>query len=191
MRRALTAFYGACGWAGASFIMAICVVVLAQVGFNAADKIAAATGLPRLGLSVPSYADFTGFFLAAASFLALASTLRSGAHIRVTLLTSRLGPTTGRWAELGALALALAVAAWFAWFTARLVIESWRYGDLSPGIVAVPLWLPQSAMLVGLVALSVALLDEFVAVAQGRSPSYAGKDEGMLADARRIGQGEL
>ena len=43
------------------------------------------TGEP-VGLVVPSYSEFTGFFLVAASFLALANSLRHGSHIRVTLL---------------------------------------------------------------------------------------------------------
>jgi hypothetical protein len=38
--------------------------------------------------------------------------------------------------------------------------------------VAVPLWLPQMAMALGLLVLTVALVDEFVAVLRGRRPSY-------------------
>ena len=190
MRRALDAFYAGCGWAAAGFIVAICATVTAQVVLNTLDKTLGALGFARAGLSIPSYADFTGFFLAAASFLALAATLRAGAHIRVTLLIGRLGPRAARAMDALALAAALAVAAWFAWFAALLVRDSWMFGDLSPGIVAVPLWIPQAAMALGLAALAVALADELARVLGGAPPSYAGKGEGMLADPEHVRQVE-
>ena len=40
--------------------------------------------------TIPSYADFAGFMLAAATFLAMPYTFRSAGHIRVTLITARL-----------------------------------------------------------------------------------------------------
>ncbi len=190
MRRALDAFYAGCGWAAAGFIVAICGVVTAQVALNTLDKALAGLGFARAGLSIPSYSDFTGFFLAAASFLALAATLRAGAHIRVTLLTGRLGPRAARVMEAGALALALAAAAFFAWFAALLAHESWRFGDVSTGIVPVPLWGPQAAMALGLAALTVALADELTQVLRGGAASYAGKGEGMLADPAHVSRAD-
>jgi TRAP-type C4-dicarboxylate transport system permease small subunit len=190
VRRALDALYAGCGWAAAGFIVAICATVTAQVALNTLDKVLAALGVARTGLSVPSYSDFTGFFLAAASFLALAATLRAGAHIRVTLLIGRLGPRAARVMDAAALALALAVSGWFAWFAARLSHESWMFGDVSTGIVPVPLWPPQAAVALGLAALTLALADELVAVLGGRAPSYAGKGEGMLADPDHVSRAD-
>jgi TRAP-type C4-dicarboxylate transport system permease small subunit len=42
-------------------------------------------------------------------------------------------------------------------------------------MIAIPLWIPQSAMLLGLVILSIALVDELVSLFRGRTPSYAAK----------------
>lgn len=98
MRRVLDTLYRAAGGLAALFILAIVVLVFAQVGLNLADKITVGLTGKGLGVTIPSYADFTGFFLAAASFLALAYTLRAGGHIRVSLVTQALGSAAAtRW----------------------------------------------------------------------------------------------
>ena len=47
-------------------------------------------------------------------------------------------------------------------------------------MIAVPVWIPQSAMLTGLVILTIALIDEFTDVLNGNDPSYTGKGENLL-----------
>ncbi len=172
MRKALDLLYRASGAAAATFLAAICLIVLVQVGANLTDKLVGwITGEP-IGLVVPSYAEFAGFFLAASSFLALAYTLRTGGHIRVVLIIQNLGGRPRRLVELWCLAVAALLVGYFALYTFFLVAESLTFGDLSFGMVAVPLWLPQMTMALGLLVLTVALVDEFVAVLRGRRPSY-------------------
>ena len=139
MRRALDRLYHASGGVAAFFLAAIAAVVLMQVGANVIDALSRLlTGGP-LGLLVPSYADFAGYFLAASSFLALAGTLRKETHIRVFLVVQRLGPRWRRRAEGGASGLGAGLTGYFSWYMAALVLQSWRFGDVSPGIVPVPL----------------------------------------------------
>ncbi len=147
---------------------------------NLIDKISTFLTGSAIGLTIPSYADFTGFLLAAASFLSLAYTLREGAHIRVVLLVSRLPKKLHTPVEIWSIFFSLAVSLYFTWYTAKLTQESYTYNDLSAGMIAVPIWIPQTAMLLGLVVLSVALFDELVAVCSGNIPSYAGKGENLL-----------
>jgi TRAP-type C4-dicarboxylate transport system permease small subunit len=173
MRRLLDRVYRASGAAAAAFLVAIALVVLAQVGCNAVDALIKLAGGTPLGLVIPSYAEFAGFFLAASSFLALASSLRAGAHIRVMVVLDRLPAGARRAAELYCAAAGACLSAYFAWYTAALVADSFEYHDLSPGIVAVPLWIPQAAMAAGLVILSVAFLDELVSLARGAAPRGA------------------
>lgn len=175
MRAFLDALYRASGWAAALFLVLICAVVTAQVALNAVDKVVAAFGGLPLGLTVPSYSDFTGFFLAAASFLALAPTLRAGGHIRVGLLVDRLPARPRRLVEVACLAAAGGTTLYAVRYVGGLAVESWHYGDLSSGLVPVPLWIPQAAMLAGLVVLAVAFVDDLVAVLSGRAPSYAAR----------------
>ena len=163
MRRALDAVYDAAGALAAVAILFICALISAQIGLNILARLAG----PGWSWTIPSYADFAGYALAAASFLALAHTLRRGAHIRVTLLTARLAPGLRRGVESAALALAAAVSGYATWYVAALIGESWHYGDTSSGMVAVPLWIPQVPVAAGLGLLTVALAHTLVEVLQG------------------------
>ncbi|WP_419905859.1 TRAP transporter small permease [Kiloniella sp.] len=180
MRQLLNKIYSISGWTAAFFIVAICLTVMAQVVLNLLDRISSVITGEAFGLTIPSYADFTGFFLAGASFLALAYTLRDGSHIRVSLVLQHLSPKTRHFVEIWCLGIASAMAIYFTAYTGFLVHESYTYNDLSPGMIAIPIWIPMLPMLIGLAVLSLALLDELVCVLCGRDPSYEGKGENLL-----------
>jgi len=182
MRRWLDFLYKTSFWLGAAAIAMICLLVVCQVLLNLIDRLSTLITGSAIGLTIPSYADFTGFLLAAASFLALAYTLREGAHIRVVLLVSRLPEKLHNLVEIWCIGCGLAISLYFTWYTARLTYESLSYNDLSSGMIAVPIWIPQTAMLLGLMVLSIALVDELVAVCCGNTPSYLGKGEKLLSD---------
>lgn len=147
-------------------ILAICLLVTAQVSLNILARI----GGPEWSYTIPSYADFAGYFLATASFMAMASTLRSGTHIRVNLLLQRV-PNHPRWIlEIVTLAIGALVTGYATYYTAALAQESWHYGDKSTGIVAIPLWIPQVAMVTGLTLLTIAFVDTLVESLRAKSP---------------------
>jgi len=187
MRKALDFLYRASGVAAAGFLVAICVVVLLQVGANVIDVAAAWVLGHSIGLMVPSYAEFAGFFLAAASFLALAYTLRCGAHIRVSMLIQNLTAAQRRFIEIWCAGVGAVLSGYFSVYVLGLILESLAFGDLSPGMIPVPLWIPQVPMAIGLVVLTIALVDEFLEALAGREPHYvhgrfAGGDAGAAGD---------
>ena len=53
---------------------------------------------------------YSGYAMAASSFLALAHTFREGGHIRVALVRSRLAPTPKLWLEVWCLLVATAMS---------------------------------------------------------------------------------
>ncbi|MBV1868081.1 MAG: TRAP transporter small permease [Marinosulfonomonas sp.] len=166
MRRFLDTTYKVAGAIAALSILGICLVVSAQVMLN----ILARFGGPDRSFTIPSYADFAGYFLSTASFLALAYTLRAGGHIRVNLIVQNL-PERPRWLlELVALALGTAMAGYATWFAGALLGESYHYGDMSTGIIAIPLWIPQLAMVAGLGLLTIAFLDTLIEALRARAP---------------------
>lgn len=174
MRKALDTLYAASGALAAIFLVLICLIVLGQVGANTISKVAEwVTGRP-MGLAVPSYSDFTGWFLAASSFLALAYTLRAGSHIRVELLIQGAGPRVRRVVELWCLGLGALASGYFAWWAVNLVRESLQFGDVSTGMIAMPLWIPQSGMALGLVILTISFVDELVRTLRGGMPVFHG-----------------
>lgn len=186
MRSLLDWLYRISGAISACFIAGIAVLVFAQVLLNIIDRLSSVFTGSAIGLSIPSYADFTGFFLASASFFALAYTLREGGHIRVTLFIQHTSSGIRRVIEFWCIGLASAVSIYFAWYTALLVMEAYEYNDLSSGMIPVPLWIPQSGMLVGLIVLSVALIDELFRLFSGAEPSYHNKGENLLDDQEPI-----
>ncbi|MGP6089841.1 TRAP transporter small permease [Antarctobacter jejuensis] len=182
MRTTLDFIYRASGGLAAFFIFAIVALVFAQVCLNLADKIAAAVTGIGIGLTIPSYADFTGFFLAASTFLALAYTLRAGGHIRVTLLLGRLPKSGQRVFEISVVTVALAMSAFASWYVILLVYESFEFGDRSSGMVSVPLWLPQLPVALGIIILTIALVDELISLLRGAPASWDGKGESLLSE---------
>jgi len=166
MRQLLDRLYQIAGAIAALSILGICLVVSAQVVLN----ILARLGGPELSFTIPSYADFAGYMLSTASFMALAYTLRSGNHIRVNLFVQKLsdGP---KWAfEIVVLALGIAMTGYATWYAGAVMAESIEYGDISTGIIAIPLWIPQTAMVAGLGLLTIALIDTLIEALIARAP---------------------
>jgi TRAP-type C4-dicarboxylate transport system permease small subunit len=182
MRNALDWLYRSSGALAAVCLLAICTIVIAQVAGRIIDGLATLITGDQIGLIVPSAAEFSGFFLAGASFLALAYTFRHGGHIRVSLLVQRLGGRGRHWIELWCLAFGTVLGAFFSWHTVLLVLDSWEFDEVSYGMIPVPLWIPQTLMAVGLIVLTIALIDDLVTVARGGEASYESVDESLLSE---------
>lgn len=156
MRKLLDYLYDAAGLLGAMFMIGTLAMVLASV-------------LGRmLNFNLRGSDAYAGYCMAAAGFLALGHTLKRGEHIRVTLVLERLGARGRHRLELMAHAIALIFSGMFAFFSLRLVYQSYAFNDISQGNDATPLWIPQIAMALGATVLFVAILDEFVLLASGR-----------------------
>lgn len=124
-----------------------------------------------LGIYLSGTDDYAGYAMAACGFLALAYTYKHGEHIRVSLLLDRLGPSSRRVAEWVALAAAALVAAIFAWYSVRLAWQSYTFEEISQGVDATPLWIPQLTMAVGALVFLVALVDDLITRSLGREPA--------------------
>lgn len=187
MRIWLDRLYRYSGGLAALCIVAIMLLVLTQVLLNLVDRISALVWGEAIGLTLPSYADFTGFLLAAASFLALAYTLQAGGHIRINLVTRVLPKRVQHYLELLTVAVALLLTLFVDVYMIKLVHESWVYQDRSAGMVAVPLWIPQFALALGLAMFAVALLDAFYQLWRGQSAPWADKEEHLLQQVKPQG----
>ncbi len=56
---------------------------------------------------------------------------------------------------------------------------SFRFNEVSPGIIRVPLVYPQAAMAIGALVLTVALIDELVIVARGGRPTFRAAEDAI------------
>lgn len=167
LRRALDGLYLAAGALAGLFLVGIAATIVAQVVAR------------QLGGTIDS-TETAGFCLAASTFLGLAYAFRRGAHIRVTLLIGRAPAAPRRALELWCVAFSIAAVAYFLYWAIDFVWFSWKFNEISPGLMAIPLWIPRSAMALGAAVFLVALVDEFVSILRGEVPSYEANAEHVL-----------
>ncbi len=176
MRGVLNSLYRLSGILASAFIVLICTTVLIQVAFNLVDKVAQLVTGSAIGFVLPSYAEFAGYFLAASMSFALADTLKSNSHIRVTLITLKMSDFQFWLSELFACLTGTFISLFFAFWSFNLVYESFKFGDLSPGIVAVPLWIPQLSMAIGVATLAICFIDLLITTATSATTTRPSKE---------------
>lgn len=160
MRRFLDRTYDGAGYLAGLCILAILVLM---IGASAGRE---------LGLRVGGANDIVSWLCAAAAFLAMAHTFRYGDFVRVTLLTEKLPKRVARTLEVGALFVATLAVGYLAWWACQFTYESWKINDIAGGMVAIPIWIPQTTFVVGSLLFLTAVVDELVNVLRGGVPTY-------------------
>ena len=125
-----------------------------------------------LGINIPAGDDFISWCMAATAFLGLAHTFKHGEMIRVGLLIDRLSDNVRHYVEIAALLVGVGFIGFFAWHAAIMTWQSLKFSDISQGVIAVPLWIPQLGYSGGLVILFIAFVDELIHVLRGFAPRY-------------------
>ncbi len=179
MSRALDTLYRVSLWVSAVCLVAIALLVGVQLGARSLDGALGLLHLPRTDFVILSLDEIGGYLLAAASFFALGGTLKAGAHIRVTLVLAALGERTRRYLELWAFGFATAAAGYMTGHLANFAWTSFRFHEVSPGVVRVPLVYPQAAMALGALILTIALVDELFIVARRGRPSFRAAEDAI------------
>ncbi len=168
IRKFLDGLYAFSGALACAALVAIVLVVLVQIVGR------------LLGVLVPSTDEFAGYAMAASTFLGLAYTFRANGHIRVNLFVQRLPERRQRSAELLVLVLLSTVTTYFAWYCIDMTYSSYDFGDLSAGLLPVPLWMPQSVMTLGVLLFAVSAIDELIQTIRGHAPTYQNVDQSVL-----------
>lgn len=146
-------------WGAAACMLAICGMVTFQVLLRCLDALLVLVGASRLGYEISGVSEIASYLLVGATFLSLAYTFTHHAHIRVTLVIAKLPAAARVWSEVLCLAIALALCALLSWELIGLIQESLDYGDVSSGLMAIPLWIPQTVLVIGLGLFCLALLE--------------------------------
>ena len=173
MRRALDFLYAASGALAALSLAAICLVMLAQAFGR------------EVGLLFRGADDITAWLSAAAAFFALGHTFRHGELVRVGLVLELLGPRARRRSEIAALAITALFAGYMVWAVASFVYDSWKFKEVAQGLIKIPIWIPQLSFALGVTIFLLAVLDDLVAVLQGRKPAY------QIAEEERRARGDF
>jgi len=150
----------------AAALAAGCIVLIFLI------MIAAALGRV-LGLRTGGADDIVSWLCAASAFLAMAHSFRRGDFVRMELIIGNLSVGKRRIVEFVALSIALLFCTWAAWWCTRSVIESWEFGDMANGLIAVPLWIPQCPVALGAALLALAVAEQWaLVVLDQRRPDY-------------------
>ena len=156
MNAPLAPLYRASLWLAGLFMIAMLATILVSIAGRQFD------------FYIRGIDSYAGYFMAAASFLALAGTLVQGDHIRVTLVIGRFTGRPRRKLEIFYLVLAIAVSGAFAFYSVKMAWWSWKFNDISTANDATPLWIPQLGMALGTVIFCIAYIEEFVLVLRGK-----------------------
>lgn len=152
LRRGLDALYLASGVLAAICLIAILLLIVAQMVARWTGEI------------FPGAANYAGYAMAAGSFFAFANALNRGAHIRVSLVLNAV-PARARWfLELWCFGIAAAVMWYFTYYAYWFTFWSWKFNEISQAQDATPLWIPQSVMVIGGGILAIALTDHLLHV---------------------------
>ena len=149
IRRFLDTTYLIGGAIGAAFLIAILILIVLQM-------MARWTGEVFSGST-----DYAGYCMAGASFLALAYAFDRGSHIRVNLVLSKM-TRWRRFAELWCYGIAALAAVFFARYAVKTNFGSHKWNDISQGLDATPIWIPQLLMSAGTILLAVVVIDHFL-----------------------------
>jgi C4-dicarboxylate transporter, DctQ subunit len=97
--------------------------------------------------------EVAGYLVALTGFFGTAETMRRNQHVRVEIIVNAMSTKVRLWCDLAAYFLGLVTLVVFAWHVLVFIDRAFERGTVSPSILAVPLWIPQSAMLIGTTAL--------------------------------------
>ncbi len=160
MRRALDRLYLWAGYvAGACLVATLSLMMIMAVG-------------RQFNLNIPDGTDFASWTMAAMAFLGMAHTFRNGEMIRVGLIVEKLHGKPKLVAEAFALSVTLAFLLYFTWHAYEFVRISRMTQEMSNGVIAMPVWVPQLSFLGGAVILTIAVIDELIHVLGGNPPSF-------------------
>ena len=146
--------------------------------------------------------ELVGYLLVGVSFLSLALCQSSGAFHRVEMVQMRLGPRGKAVSALVFDLLSFGYIALTDWYFLQFVMSSYRREAMASTPLATPLWIPETAMVVGaamlLIVLGKAIVDDVrklavvsagleVARRPGHLPRPAGRGDGHSLRHRRAG----
>ena len=152
LRKALDGLYLLSGILAACFLIAILTLIVVQMVARWTGEI------------FPGAPEYAGYSMAGASFLAFASALNHGSHIRVSILINAVPARVSWFLNVWCFTIGTMVGWYVAYYAWRFTYWSWKFSDISQGQDATLLWIPQSSMVIGSVILAIALTDHLISL---------------------------
>jgi TRAP-type C4-dicarboxylate transport system permease small subunit len=159
MRHVLRHVYNASLFLAGLFLVGIFVLMIGESAFR------------KLGSYIVGANELIGWFCAAAGFLALPATFIRGDMVRVGFIVDRLAPGMRKAVLSACLLVALVFVSYMLYAISGYMLSSWRYGDVTQGMIEVAVWIPKTSFLLGVALLWVAIADVLLATLAARADS--------------------
>ena len=114
------------------------------------------------GFYIRGLAEYSGYSMAASSFLALAYTFREKGHIRITLFLEKSKENFRRILELWCLLVATFFSGFLSYYFIKMLIISIKFGERSEGADEILIWIPQLAVAIGSTIFFICVIHNFI-----------------------------
>jgi len=146
----LKKFYRLSGYIAATFLILVALFILIGI----ASRI--------FGFYIRGLAEYSGYCMAASSFLALAYTFGEKGHIRITLFLEKANKNIKRILELWCLSIATFFSGFLSFYFIKMLIISINFKERSEGADEIYIWIPQTAVALGATIFFVCVLHNFI-----------------------------
>jgi len=116
--------------------------------------------------------DFVTWSLVAATFIGSPYLLLTRGHVNVEVLPIYLGPRNRYRLALASILMSLAFCVVMTVLTSRFWLEAWENRWVSETMWRARLWIPYSAMPIGLALLTLQYIADLYALVAGREPPF-------------------
>ena len=146
----LRTLYKLSGNVAAIFLILVAVFILTGI----ASRI--------FGFYIRGLAEYSGYCMAASSFLALAYTFGEKGHIRITLFLEKSNKSIRRFLELWCLSAATAFSGFLSFYFIKMLIISFNFQERSEGADEILIWIPQVTVALGSTIFFICVLHNFI-----------------------------
>ena len=142
--------YRLSGYIAAIFLILVATFILTGV----ASRI--------FGFYIRGLAEYSGYCMAASSFLALAYTFGEKGHIRITLFLEKANKSIRRYLELWCLSIATFFSGFLSFYFVKMLMVSFSFQERSEGADEILIWIPQVPVALGSTIFFICILHNFI-----------------------------
>ena len=146
----LRILYRLSGYVAAFFLILVATFILTGI----ASRI--------FGFYIRGLAEYSGYSMAASSFLALAYTFGEKGHIRITLFLEKSKGNFRRILELWCLFVATFFSGFLSYYFIKMLIISIKFGERSEGADEILIWIPQLSLAIGSTIFFICVIHNFI-----------------------------
>ncbi len=146
----LKILYKLSGYIAAFFLVLVAIFILIGIASRIFD------------FYIRGLAEYSGYCMAASSFLALAYTFGEKGHIRITLFLEKSKKNIRRFLELWCFFVATIFSGFLSYYFIKMLIISIKFGERSEGADEILIWIPQLSVAIGSTIFFLCVVHNFI-----------------------------